>query len=131
MKTILQVQLENPEMRSPLPPDNEMILERSVDSPRNESVAQSAGRGAQGWTASAMQRVRGGAEVVVFSPERSAKVLRWSFIRRYRIACGHQHGVVNDILTNLVVNAMDAAARGGKCRWEFRRRTQRTTGSGR
>ena len=123
MKTILQVQLENPEMPESMRAETKMILEEigRLSAKLNQLLQFSRpavigdGRPAKCDASEVAREVVG-----VLSPEAQRRgvglelhsTATWS-----HVAIATE--VLNDILTNLVVNALDAAARGGHVQVEI------------
>ena len=117
MKTILQVQLENPEMPESMRAETKMILEEigRLSAKLNQLLQFSrpavigAGRLAKCDATEVSREV-----VDVLNPEAQRRGLRLELqaaATRFYVAISTE--ALNDILTNLVVNALDAAARGG------------------
>jgi len=123
MKTILQVQLENPEMPESMRAETKMILEEigRLSAKLNQLLQFSRpavigdGRTAKCDASEVAREVVG-----VLSPEAQRRgvglelhsTATWSHVAIATEA-------LNDILTNLVVNALDAAARGGHVQVEI------------
>ena len=123
MKTILQVQLENPEMPESMRAETKMILEEigRLSAKLNQLLQFSRpavigdGRPAKCDASEVAREVVG-----VLSPEAQRRgvglelhsTATWSHVAIATEA-------LNDILTNLVVNALDAAARGGHVQVEI------------
>jgi signal transduction histidine kinase len=126
MKTILQVQLENPEMPESMRAETKMILEEigRLSAKLNQLLQFSRpavigdGRPAK-CDASEVAR-----EVVnVLRPEAQRKGVALELhpaASALDVALGTE--ALNDILTNLVVNALDAASRGGHVQVEVSRK---------
>ena len=117
MKTILQVQLENPEMPESMRAETGMILEEigRLSAKLNQLLQFSRpavigdGRPAKCDAAEVAREVVG-----VLRPEAQRRGVALELLRAatpLRVAIGME--ALNDILTNLVVNALDAAPRGG------------------
>jgi signal transduction histidine kinase len=117
MKTILQVQLENPEMPESMRAETKMILEEigRLSAKLNQLLqfSRPAVIGAER-TANCDAYEVARDVVGVLSPEaqrRGVGLELHSTATRLHVAIATE--ALNDILTNLVVNALDAAARGG------------------
>src|SRR6266853_1356181 len=118
MKTILQVQLENPEMPESMRAETKMILEEMgrLSTKLNQLLQFSRpallGEGRPP-KCNAYEVAR---EVVgVLRPEAERKGVALELqlaAAAFNLAIGTE--ALNDILTNLVVNALDASARGGR-----------------
>jgi signal transduction histidine kinase len=117
MKTILQVQLENPEMPESMRAETKMILEEigRLSAKLNQLLQFSRpavigdGRPTKCNAADVAREVVG-----VLRPEAQRKGVALELLQAataLHVAIGTE--ALNDILTNLVVNALDAAARGG------------------
>lgn len=117
MKTILQVQLENPEMPESMRAETKMILEEigRLSAKLNQLLQFSrpavlgAGRPAKCDASEVAREVVG-----VLRPEAQRKGVALELLpvtTVLHVAIGTE--ALNDILTNLVVNALDAAPRGG------------------
>jgi signal transduction histidine kinase len=117
MKTILQVQLENPEMPESMRAETKMILEEigRLSAKLNQLLQFSRptvlgeGRPARCNASEVAREVVG-----VLRPEAQRKGVALEFdpaAIALNVAISTE--ALNDILTNLVVNALDAAARGG------------------
>jgi len=118
MKTILQVQLENPEMPESMRAETKMILEEigRLSAKLNQLLQFSRpavlrdGRPARCNASEVAREVVG-----VLRPEAERKGVALELhpaVTALHVAISTES--LNDILTNLVVNAMDAAARGGQ-----------------
>ena len=126
MKTILQVQLENPEMPESMRAETKMILEEigRLSTKLNQLLQFSRpavlgeGRPAK-CDASVVAR-----EVVgVLNPEAQRKGIALELNpAAAAMHVGISTDALNDILTNLVVNALDATARGGHVQVEVSRK---------
>jgi signal transduction histidine kinase len=126
MKTILQVQLENPEMPDSLRGETKMILEEigRLSAKLNQLLKFSRpavlGEGSPA-RSNASEVAR---EVVgVLHPEADRKGVALELhpaATTLNVAISTES--LNDILTNLVVNAMDAAPRGGQVQVEVSRK---------
>ena len=117
MKTILQVQLENPEMPESMRAETKMILEEigRLSTKLNQLLQFSRpavigdGRPAKCHASEVAREVVG-----VLGPEAQRKGVALELhpaAPAFYLAISKE--ALNDILTNLVVNALDAAARGG------------------
>jgi len=126
MKTILQVQLENPEMPESMRAETRMILEEigRLSAKLNQLLQFSRpavigdGRPAKCDGAEVAREVLG-----VLRPEAQRKGVALELhpaATALHVAIGTE--ALNDILTNLVVNALDAAARGGHVQVEVSRK---------
>jgi signal transduction histidine kinase len=118
MKTILQVQLENPEMPESMRAETKMILEEigRLSAKLNQLLQFSRpavlgeGRPARCNASEVAREVVG-----VLRPEADRKGVALELhqaVTPLNVAISTES--LNDILTNLVVNAMDAAPRGGR-----------------
>jgi signal transduction histidine kinase len=126
MKTILQVQLENPEMPESMRAETKMILEEiaRLSTKLNQLLQFSRpavigdGRPAKCDASDVAREVVG-----VLSPEAQSKGVA---LELHRATIALQVAIsteaLNDILTNLVVNALDATARGGHVKVEVSRK---------
>jgi signal transduction histidine kinase len=123
MKTILQVQLENPEMPESMRAETKMILEEigRLSAKLNQLLQFSRpavigeGRPAKCDASEVAREVVG-----VLRPEAQRKGVALELSQAaaaVTVAIGTEG--LNDILTNLVVNALDAAARGGHVQVEI------------
>jgi len=118
MKTILQLQLENPEMPESMRPETKMILEEMgrLSTKLNQLLqfSRPAVLGERNTTkCDACQVARDVASVL--GPEAQNKGIALepaAATGAVQVAVGTE--ALNDILTNLVVNALDAAPRGGQ-----------------
>ena len=126
MKTILQVQLENPEMPESLRGETKMILEEigRLSTKLNQLLKFSRpavlgeGRPARCNASEVAREVVG-----VLHPEADRKGVALELhpaATTLNVAINTES--LNDILTNLVVNAMDAAPRGGRVQVEVSRK---------
>jgi len=126
MKTILQVQLENPEMPESMRAETKMILEEigrlSVKLNQLLQFSRPAvigeGRPAKCDAVEVAREVVG-----VLHPEAQRKGVALELLLApvaFHVAISTE--ALNDILTNLVVNALDAAARGGHVQVEISRK---------
>jgi signal transduction histidine kinase len=126
MKTILQVQLENPEMPESMRAETKMILEEigRLSAKLNQLLQFSRpavlrdGRPARCNASEVAREVVG-----VLRPEADRKGVALELdpaVAALNVAISTES--LNDILTNLVVNAMDAAPRGGHVRMEISRK---------
>lgn len=123
MKTILQVQLENPEMPESMRAETKMILEEIGRlSAKLSQLLQFSRPAVIGDERTAKcEACEVAREVVgVLSPEaqrRGVGLELHSTAARLHVAIATE--ALNDIFTNLVVNALDAAARGGHVQVEI------------
>ncbi len=126
MKTILQVQLENPEMPESMRAETKMILEEigRLSAKLNQLLQFSRpavigdGRLAR---CDASEVAREVVDVLVPEAQRKGVVLKLSPAETtFQVAIRTE--ALNDILTNLVVNALDAAPRGGHVQVEVSRK---------
>ena len=126
MKTILQVQLENPEMPDSMRSETKMILEETGRlSAKLNQLLQFSRPAVIGDSRPANCDV---AEVVgevvgVLRPEAQRKGVALELhpvVTALNLAISRE--ALNDILTNLVVNALDVAARGGHIHVEVSRK---------
>jgi signal transduction histidine kinase len=117
MKTILQVQLENPEMPESMRAETKMILEElgRLSAKLNQLLQFSRpavigdGRPAKCDASEVAREVVG-----VLRPEAQRKGVALELhTLATALSVAIRMEALNDILTNLVVNALDAAARGG------------------
>jgi signal transduction histidine kinase len=126
MKTILQLQLENPEMPESMRSETKMILEEigRLSAKLNQLLQFSRpavigdGRPAKCDASEVAREVVG-----VLNPEaqrRGVALELHTTATTVHVAIGT--AALNDILTNLVVNALDAAARGGQVQVEISRK---------
>jgi signal transduction histidine kinase len=126
MKTILQVQLENPEMPESMRAETKMILEEigRLSAKLNQLLQFSRpavigeGRPAKCDASEVAREVVG-----VLRPEAQRKGVALELhpaVTALNVAIGME--ALNDILTNLVVNALDAAPRGGHVHVEVSRK---------
>ena len=123
MKTILQLQLENPEMPESMRSETKMILEEigRLSAKLNQLLQFSRpaligdGRPAKSDASEVAREVVG-----VLNPEAQRRGVALELhptATTVHVAIGT--AALNDILTNLVVNALDAAARGGHVQVEI------------
>jgi signal transduction histidine kinase len=126
MKTILQVQMENPEMPESMRTETKMILEEisRLSAKLNQLLQFSRptvfgeGRPAKCNASEVARDVVG-----VLRPEADRKQVALELdpaATHLNVAISSE--ALNDILTNLVVNALDASARGGRVRVGVSRR---------
>jgi signal transduction histidine kinase len=129
MKTILQVQLENPEMPTSMRAETKMILEEigRLSAKLNQLLQFSRpavigdGRPAKCDASEVAREVVG---VLRPDAERKGVSLKLASAETaLQVAISTE--ALNDILTNLVVNALDAAARGGHVQVEVSRKDGR------
>jgi signal transduction histidine kinase len=123
IKTILQVQLENPEMPESLKSETKMVLaEVSRLSNKLAQLLQFSRPTVLGETTggSNVAEVAGEvAEMLRHQAERNGMRLEHSVNGNLSVAAGRES--VNDILSNLIVNALEACAAGGLVRVSARR----------
>ena len=118
MKTILQVQLENPELREPMRAETKMILEEigrlSVKLNQLLQFSRPAVPGKGRTTkCDACEVAQDVAGVLRHDAQHKGIALQLTAATNsVQVAAGKE--ALNDILTNLIVNALDAAPRGGQ-----------------
>ena len=126
MKTILQVQLENPEMPESMRAETKMILEEigRLSAKLNQLLQFSRPAVIGDGIAAKCEASEVAREVVeVLRPEAQRRGVA---LELHPVATTLHVGIskeaLNDILTNLVVNALDAAARGGHVQVDVNRK---------
>jgi signal transduction histidine kinase len=127
IKTILEVQLESPEMPERLKSETKMVLaEISRLSNKLAQLLQFSRPAVLGEANSSCDAAQVGREVTeVFRPQAVRKGVQLTISSNGRLAVLAGREALNDILSNLVVNALEAAAENGRVGIVVKRDRQR------